>query len=76
MDSQSFNLQLNFKQILKLVKQLPKEKKMELSRELERDIIDKKLTLLLDSFKTEELSEDEINQAVDEVRNQFYAESK
>ena len=53
-----YTLSLNFNQILQIVKQLPKEDKIKLSIELEKELIDAKLTKLLNSFKTNELSEE------------------
>ncbi len=76
MKAESYKLFLNFEQILELVKQLSKRQKIELSRELEKEIIDKKLTELLQSFQTDDISQDLINKEVDKVRADLYAKSK
>jgi hypothetical protein len=55
---------------------LPKSQKVKLAKELEKEVIDTKLTKLLDSFKTEELSMDTIDQEVEIVRQELYAKSK
>jgi hypothetical protein len=49
---------------------------MRLSKELERDIIDAKLTALLKAFKTDDLDQDTINREVEIVRVELYAKSK
>ncbi len=69
-----YQLPLNFDQILNLVKQLPKTDKLKLSQELEKDTLDHKLTELLQAFQTDELSLDTINQEVEAVRSELYAE--
>ncbi len=66
------NLNLTFSQILKLVRRLPAEQKIKLSRELEKETIQSKLTELLTSFRTDELSEDEITKEVEKVRQDVY----
>jgi hypothetical protein len=71
-----YNIDLGFDQILDLVRQLPKKEKIRLSKELERDIIDAKLTALLKAFKTDELDQDTINREVEIVRAELYAKSK
>jgi hypothetical protein len=67
--------QLNFNQILQIVKQLPATDKIKLSKELEKDVINSKLTKLLRSFKTDELTEDMINQECKIVREKLYSKS-
>lgn len=57
-----YQLSLNFEQVLTLVKQLPEPEKLQLSQELARELLDSKLTALLESFKTDELSLDTITQ--------------
>jgi hypothetical protein len=71
-----YNIDLGFDQILDLVRQLSKKEKMHLSKELERDIIDAKLTALLKAFKTDDLDRDTINREVEIVRAELYAKSK
>lgn len=69
-------IELSFDQILSIVKQLPKQQKMKLSRELEKDVIDSKLTRLLSSFKTKELKLKTITAEVESVRQEIYAKQK
>jgi len=71
-----YNIDLGFDQILDLVRQLPKKEKIRLSKELERDIIDAKLTALLKAFKTDDLDQDTINREVEIVRAELYAKPK
>jgi hypothetical protein len=52
----SYQLSLNFEQVLALVKQLPYPEKLLLSQELEKEVLNSQLTALLESFKTDELS--------------------
>ena len=71
----SYQVQLNFNQIVQLVKQLPANDKIKLSKELEKDAVNSKLTRLLKSFKTNELTEDMINQECEIVREKLYLKS-
>ena len=68
-----YQLTLNFEQVLTLVKQLPEPEKLQLSQELARELLDSKLTTLLESFKTDEISLDTITQEVETVRSEIYA---
>jgi hypothetical protein len=63
---------LNFDQILDLVKQLPRNDKILLSKELEKDTLDQTLTQLLETFKTDELSHLTITEEVENVRTEIY----
>ncbi|GCC51382.1 hypothetical protein SanaruYs_16070 [Chryseotalea sanaruensis] len=69
-------IDLGFDQILDLVRQLPKKEKLRLSKELERDIINAKLTTLLKAFKTDNLDQDTIDNEVEIVRSELYAKAK
>lgn len=71
----SYQAQLNFNQIVQIVKQLPVNEKIRLSKELEKDAINSKLTRLLKSFKTNELTEETINQECEVVREKLYLKS-
>jgi predicted DNA-binding protein YlxM (UPF0122 family) len=64
---------LTFEQILTLVKQLSDSEKLLLSKELEKETLNKKLTELLEIFQTDELSLAEITEEVEIVRSQIYA---
>ncbi len=69
----NYQLSLNFEQILALVKQLPYPEKMQLSQELEKEVLNSKLTVLLESFRTDELSLETITQEVEAVRSEIHA---
>jgi hypothetical protein len=73
MTSNTYQLPLNFEQILTLVKQLPDGEKLRLSQELEKDTRDRTLTQLLESFQTDEVSLDTINSEVETVRAELHA---
>ncbi|MGB3452435.1 MAG: hypothetical protein WBA59_01255 [Moheibacter sp.] len=70
----AIQINLTFEQILSIVRQPSKREKLELSRELEKDAIDSKLTKLLDEFKTDELDEETINQETESVRQKMYCD--
>ena len=76
MKTGTYNIDLEFDQILALVRQLPKKEKIRLSKELEREIIDAKLTALLKAFKTDDLGQETIDEEVEIVRTELYAKSK
>ena len=76
MKTGTYNIDLGFDQILDLVRQLPKKDKIRLSKELEREIIDVKLTALLKAFKTDNLDQDTIDKEVEIARSELYAKSK
>ena len=69
----TYQISLNFEQILELVKQLPQADKLRLSKELEKETCDRKLTELLEAFQTDELSLETINEEVETVRAELYA---
>ncbi|WGV24745.1 type II toxin-antitoxin system VapB15 family antitoxin [Halotia branconii] len=68
-----YQLSLTFEQILTLVKQLSDSEKFLLSKELEKETLNKKLTQLLEIFQTDELSFEEITEEVEIARYQIYA---
>ena len=72
MIQKSYQPTLNFDQILDLVKQLPRNDKILLSKELEKDTLDQNLTQLLETFKTDELSHLTITEEVENVRTEIY----
>ncbi|MCF1752194.1 type II toxin-antitoxin system VapB15 family antitoxin [Mariniradius sediminis] len=76
MKSGTYNIDLEFNQILDLVRQLSKKEKLRLSRELEKEIIDGKLTSLLEAFKTDDLDQETIDREVEIVRSELYAKGK
>ena len=69
-------ISLSYNQILDLVKQLSFKEKTRLSMELAKETKDQTLTRLLNSFRTDEISQDEIDKAVESVRSEIYAKRK
>ena len=76
MKAESFNISLSFNQILDLVRQLPRQQKIKLSKELEKEAIGSKLSQLLATFQTDELPLEVIDQEVEFVRQELYDKSK
>ena len=74
MSQKTYQLTLNFDQILDLVKQLPESDKIRLSKELEKETLNQKLTQLLETFKTDELSLETITEEVEAVRGELYGQ--
>ncbi|MEQ9468433.1 MAG: hypothetical protein RLN88_13545 [Ekhidna sp.] len=70
------NMNLSFSQILELVRNLPGEQKIKISRELEKETIGSKLTELLTTFRTDKLSMNEITSEVEQVRQDLYDKRK
>jgi hypothetical protein len=68
----ALQIDLTFDQVLSIVKQLSKEEKLKLSKELEKEVIDSRLSRLLDTFKTDELDLKTLSEEVEIVRQQFY----
>jgi len=69
-------INVTYNQILSLVKQLPREEKIKLSKELEKESIDIQLSSLLNAFRTDELSLETIDKEVEIVRQQIYDRRK
>ena len=72
----AFQIDITFDQIFELVKQLPRQDKVKLSKELEKEGIEFKLNNILESFKTNELSTETINEEVEIVRQKLYESQK
>ncbi|MDJ0897409.1 MAG: hypothetical protein QNJ55_01265 [Xenococcus sp. MO_188.B8] len=72
----TYQISLNFEQILELVQQLPPAEKLRLSKELEKETRDRKLTQLLETFQTDELDLDTINKEAETFRAEIYARPK
>lgn len=66
-------LNLNYSQILSLVKQLPTRTQLRLGRILTKDATEAELEHFLEAFKTDELSEEDILAEVKQVRKERYA---
>jgi len=76
MKTATYNIDLEYNQILDLVRQLPKKEKLRLSKALEKELVDIKLTSLLKAFKTDELDQKTIDSEVESVRAELYAKAK
>ncbi len=63
---------ITFDQILALVRQLPPQQKIKLTKELEKEEINSKLSRLLKTFRTKKLSIDTINKEAELVRQRIY----
>lgn len=72
----ALQIDITFEQILDLVKRLLKRDKLKLTRELEKEGIDNKLSKLLSTFKTDKLSTEDIDSEVETVRQQLYEQKK
>lgn len=68
----AIQLEVTFDQVLSLVRRLPKKDKIRLSKELEKDVVDSKLTKLLKILKTNDLNLKDINKEVESVRQEIY----
>ncbi len=75
MTTANLQISLNFNQILEIVQQLSDQEKLELNQVLTKDLINKKLTGFLEDFKTDELSLELINQEIETVRSEMYAQN-
>lgn len=69
-------IDITFEQILSIVKQLPRQQKIRLTKELEKEVVDSKLSQLLNHFKTNELDLETINDEVESVRQEIYDQQK
>ena len=72
----ALQIDLTFDQILSIVKQLPREQTLELTKELEKEAIDSKLSILLKTFRTKDLDLKTINEEVERVRQEIYDNQK
>ncbi|MGB0880061.1 MAG: type II toxin-antitoxin system VapB15 family antitoxin [Polaribacter sp.] len=69
-------IDITFEQILSIIKQLPRQEKIKLTKELEKEVIDKKLSRLLKIFKTKDLTIKTITEEVETVRQEIYEKQK
>ena len=76
MNNNAYKISLSYNQILDLVRQLPVKDKAKLSNELAKEATDKRLSRLLNAFKTDELTEDEISKEVEKARSEIYAQKQ
>lgn len=72
----ALQLDITYDQVLALVRQLPTREKIKLTKELEKEGIDSKLSGLLKTFRTKEISLKTINKEVEIVRQQIYERQK
>jgi hypothetical protein len=76
MKAKTYQISLNFEQILEVVKQLPLDEKLRLTKELEKETVERKLTELLETFKTDEIDLETINEEAEAVRAELYGKSE
>lgn len=67
---------ITYNQVLELVRKLPKQEKIKLSKELEKEEITNKLSKLLNAFKTNDLNLETIDKEVEIVRQEMYERKK
>lgn len=72
----ALQVDLTFDQVLALVRQLPRQEKIKLTKELEKESVETKLENLLNTFHTDELGLDIIDEEVETVRQQLYDSRK
>jgi len=72
----ALQINITFDQILSLVKQLPKKDKIKLTKALEKEGIDSKLSRLLKTFRSKDLDLKTINEEVEIVRQHIYDRQK
>ena len=72
----TLKLSVTYDQIIRLVKQLPAKEKVKLGQEIAKEVLDARFVKLLNSFRTDEISEELINEEVENVRAELYAKKK
>jgi len=72
----ALQIDISFEQILSMVKQLPKQQKIKLTKELEKEAIETKLSRLLKVFKTKDLDLETITDETEIVRQEIYEKQK
>lgn len=72
----ALQVDLTFDQVLALVRQLPRQEKIKLTKELEKESVETKLESLLNIFHTDELGLDIIEEEIETVRQQLYDSRK
>jgi predicted DNA-binding protein YlxM (UPF0122 family) len=68
----AIQIDITFEQILSMVKKLPRKQKIKLTKELEKEAIDTKLTRLLKTFEAKDLDLKTITEEVESVRQEIY----
>lgn len=72
----AFQIEVTFEQIMSLVKQLPRQQKVKLTKELEKEVIDSKLSRLMKTIKTKGLDLDTLNAEDESIRQEIYDKQK
>ncbi len=72
----ALQIDITFEQILSMVKQLPRQQKIQLTNELEKEAIDTELTRLLKTFEAKDLDLKTITEEVESVRQEIYEKQK
>ena len=72
----ALEVDITYDQVLALVRQLATSEKIKLSKELEKEGIESKLSKILQTLRTNHLSQKTIDEEVDIVRQQIYAKQK
>jgi hypothetical protein len=72
----ALQIDISFEQILSMVKQLPKQQKIKLTKELEKEAIETKLSRLLKVFKTKDIELETIIEESEIVRQEIYEKQK
>lgn len=72
----ALQVDITYDQIIALVRQMPKNEKIRLTKELEKEGIESRLSGLLKTFSTKKLSLKTINEEVEIVRQQIYESQK
>jgi hypothetical protein len=68
----ALQIDITFEQILSIVRQLPRQQKIKLTKELEKEAIETKLSRLLKTFKAKDLDLKTITEEVESVRQEIY----
>jgi hypothetical protein len=76
MQSQTYQLSLDFEQILSLVRQLPSVEQDKIRQEIEKANREQKLNSFLTDFHTDEISLSEITAEVEAVRSDIYSQQQ
>ena len=76
MKIQTYQLSLDFEQILSLVRQLPSVEQDKIRQEIEKANREQKLNSFLTDFHTDEISLSEITAEVESVRSDIYRQQQ
>lgn len=72
----TLNIPISVDQLIRMINQLPLKQRLKLSKELERDFVEQRLSKLLASFKTDDVSEEIILRESETVRKELYGASQ